>query len=289
MLSPGCTPKQNGIKFEYSDNVILQKKEIRVGIHPLHNPEKLIEVFGPIGDLFNEQIPEYHFKIEASRNYRAFEEKLEKRQLEVALPNPYQTLMALKYGYRIFAKMGDDKNFRGLIIVRKDSKIKKLSDLKNKKVSYPAATALAATMLPQFYLYQNGLDILKDVQNMYVGSQESSILNAFLKESDAACTWPPPWIAFVKNNPEKAKELEVKWETKNLVNNGLIIRDDLPVQLQNRMQDILLHLHETEAGRKILARMELSRFELADEKTYQVVRNFLAEFTRLIRKPEEEK
>jgi phosphonate transport system substrate-binding protein len=284
-----CTPKPSELKINYANNINPPKQEIRFGIHPLHNPEKLIAVFGPLADLLNAQIPEYDFKVEASRNYQTFEEKLKKRQLELALPNPYQTIVALKYGYRIFAKMGDDKNFRGLIIVRKDSKIKKLSDLKNKKISYPAATALAATMLPQFYFYQNGLDTSKETQNMYVGSQESSIMNAYMKESDAACTWPPPWISFAKNNPEKAKDLEVKWETQNLVNNGMIIRDDLPIQLQNRIQNILLHMHETEDGRIILARMELSRFESADEQTYQKVRNFITEFTKLIRNPEEEK
>ncbi|MEZ4694041.1 MAG: PhnD/SsuA/transferrin family substrate-binding protein [Aliarcobacter sp.] len=50
---------------------------------------------------------------------------------------------------KVFAKMGDDENFRGIFLVRKDSGIKNFEDLKGKKISYPAPTALAATILPQ--------------------------------------------------------------------------------------------------------------------------------------------
>ena len=44
--------------------------------------------------------------------------------------------------------MADDNNFRGIFIVRKDTNIQQVSDIKNKTVSYPAPTALAATMMP---------------------------------------------------------------------------------------------------------------------------------------------
>lgn len=289
LVSSGCTEKNNKLEITYADDIPRIQKEIRFGIHPLHNPERLLKVFGPLVELLNERIPEYQIKIEASRNYKVFEEKLQKRELEVALPNPYQTITALQYGYKIFAKMGDDNNFRGLFIIRKDSSINKLSDLKSKKISYPAPTALAATMMPQYYLYENGINVLKDIKNMYVGSQESAILNVFMKESDVGCTWPPPWIAFVKNNPEKAKELEIKWETKSLVNNGLIIRNDISPILKEKISNILIHLSDSDRGRKILKNLELTRFELADEQTFQVVKDFVEKFSRKIRKPEDEK
>ena len=64
------------------------------------------------------------------------------------LPNPYETLLAIDRGYRVFAKMGNDEDLRGLIVTRRDSGIESLADLKGRAVSFPAETALAATMLP---------------------------------------------------------------------------------------------------------------------------------------------
>ncbi len=134
-------------------------KEYVFAVHPLHNPVRLFEVYGPLIDYLNRNIPGAVFKLEASRNYEEFDKKLYSRQLDFALPNPYQTLNSLAHGYHVIAKMGDDHKFTGIILVRRDSGISRLSDLKGKKVSYPARTALAATMMPQYYLQTHGLDV----------------------------------------------------------------------------------------------------------------------------------
>lgn len=258
-------------------------KEYVFAIHPLHNPVRLFEVYGPLIDYLNRNIPEASFRLEASRNYEDFERKLYARQLDFALPNPYQTLTSLGHGYHVIAKMGDDHKFTGIILVRRDGGIHKVGDLKGKKVSYPAATALAATMMPQYFLQTHGLKVTRDIENLYVGSQESSIMNVYLGNVAAGATWPLPWEAFQKEHPDKARELELKWETEPLVNNGVVVRDDVPQQLAERVAQLLDALHTSAQGRAILARMPLSRFELADDKRYRVIEDFLQNFQRHVR------
>jgi len=179
--------------------------------------------------------------------------------------------------------MGDDENFRGIILVRKDSNINSVDDLRGKTVSYPARTALAATMMPQWYLYKNGLNINKDIKNSYVGSQESSIMNVYLGKSSASATWPPPWKAFIKERPEIAQAVMIKWKTFSLPNNGLVARSDVPDHLVEQIIDIIVNLHTHEEGRKILAKMELSKYQRADEKTYEPVVEFLNKFEQEVR------
>ncbi|HEY5994325.1 MAG TPA: PhnD/SsuA/transferrin family substrate-binding protein, partial [Gallionellaceae bacterium] len=70
-------------------------KEYIFAVHPLHNPARLFEVYGPLIDYLNRNIPGVTFRLEASRNYEAFEEKLYGRKFGFALPNPYQTLKSL--------------------------------------------------------------------------------------------------------------------------------------------------------------------------------------------------
>ena len=210
-------------------------------------------------------------------------QKLFSREFDFALPNPYQTIKALEVGYKVFAKMGDDENFRGIFLVRKDSGIKNFEDIKGKKISYPASTALAATILPQYFLYENKIDINKDIENIYVGSQESSIMNVYLKQSDVAATWPPPWESFIKQRPEIANEVEIIWQTKNLPNNSLVARDDLPAQLVEEIAMLFIQLHENEEGKKILEKIVLSKFEIANENTYKVVKDFIVDFEKDVR------
>lgn len=259
------------------------RKEYVVGIHPLHNPKRLAEVYGPVVDHLNASIPQAHFRLEASRNYEEFDKKLLGGYFDFAMPNPYQTLRSLEHGYRVFGKMGDDELFRGIILVRRDSGIREVADLKGKKVSYPALTALAATMMPQYYLHTHGLDVNRDIENLYVGSQESSILNVLRGHVAAGATWPVPWITFQQEHPELAAQLEVKWQTETLPNNGWVVRKDVPPELAVAVGEALVGLADTEAGRDMLKRLGITRFEAANDDIYAQVRRYLDRFSEAVR------
>lgn len=279
-----CGPKDDGKTTapEFTAKAPEIRRTYVFAIHPLHNPVRLFEIYAPLVDYLNRNIPAATFRLEASRNYEEFDKKLYSRQFDFALPNPYQTLNSLKHGYHVIAKMGEDSKFTGIILVRRDSGIEKVTDLKGKKIAYPARTALAATMMPQYFLHTHGVDVNHDIENLYVGSQESSIMNVYLGDVAAGATWPLPWEAFQKEHPDQARELEVKWETKPLINNGVVARDDAPPQIAREVARLLDTLHTTEEGKAILARMPLSRFELADDRRYRVVEDFLRRFHRAV-------
>ncbi len=257
--------------------------EYIIGIHPLHNPQRLMEVYGPIADYMNSHIPEARFKIEASRNYEEFEKKLYAGHFAFAMPNPYQTIISLKHGYRIFGKMGDDEVFRGIILIRKDSDIHEVSDLKGKAVSYPAETALAATMMTQYYLHTHGIDVNRDIENRYVGSQESSIMNVLRGRVAAGATWPVPWTQFSAEHPDMASQLIVKWQTEPLLNNGWVVYKEIPLSLAEQFANLLFDLHKSEAGKIILNRLPISHFESATNETYRPVLDFLEKFSTTVR------
>ncbi|MDH5517630.1 MAG: phosphate/phosphite/phosphonate ABC transporter substrate-binding protein [Gammaproteobacteria bacterium] len=253
------------------------------GVHPLHNPQRLHEVFSPLMTYLSQHVDNATFKLEASRNYASYNKKLYAGKFDFALPNPYQTVNAIKKGYKVFGKMADDHKFRGIILVRKDSQIQSISDLKGKVVSYPAPTALAATMMPQYYIQTHGLNVMKDIDNRYVGSQESSIMNVFFNHSAAAATWPFPWISLSRERPELAQQLEVKWQTETLPNNGLIVKPDVDQAVVDKVGFLLFRLHQNTEGKEILSRMELSAFEVANQDTYLPVSQFLEKFSREVR------
>ena len=280
----GCE-KENEAEYipTYSKVAPFQKNIYIFGVHPLHNPKRLFEVYQPMIDYINANLKDAELRLEASRNYPAYDKKLFAGYFHFSLPNPYQTVTSTQHGYKIFGKMGDDDNFRGIILVRKDSGIKNVEDLRNRIISYPAPTALAATMMPQWYLHTHGIDINRDITNSYVGSQESSIMNVFLGKSAAASTWPPPWYAFIKERPEVAQQVEVKWTTPPLPNNGLVVRSDVPEDVLQKVSSIIFSLHTHEKGREILKAMELSRYEVANDSTYEPVREFLKKFEAEVR------
>jgi phosphonate transport system substrate-binding protein len=254
-----------------------------LAVHPLHNPAKLVAAYQPLVDLLNASLRDARVVLEASRDYPAFEAKYEARKPELLLPNPWQTLQAMHHGYRVVAMAGDPEDFRGIFVVRKDGPVRRPGDLRGRAVSYPAPTALAACVMPQWFLHRHGLDVNRDIDNRYVGSQESSILNTYLRTTAAAATWPPPWRAFQREHPKEAAELEVIWETEPLVNNAVMVRDDLPAELVSRLRALLLGLPETPEGRAVLAGIETARFRPAADADYEIVRRYVARFELEVR------
>jgi len=284
----GCEEgDQKSLQPVYETKVTADEEVYRLAIHPLHNPVKLSEAYQPLIDYLNEHIPGVNFELEASRDYQAYEVKFRDRAPHLLLPNPWQTLEAIKVGYKVIAMAGDATDFKGIFIVRKDSQINTPEDLKGKVVSYPSHTALAACIMPQRYLHDHGINIKKDIKNAYVGSQESSILNALLGDSAAAATWPPPWRLFQKDYPEEAAELKVIWETPSLLNNSVMVRDDVPDEIIDQLSSLLYGLSDSEEGRKILNNMATAQFHEADNSSYDRVQAFIDTFEQDVRPVEQ--
>jgi phosphonate transport system substrate-binding protein len=280
-----CNNESNeSYTLKFTNSPPTQETEYIFGVHPLHNPQRLFEVFNPMMEYLSKNIKGVTFKLEASRNYPAFDKKLYDRKFDFALPNPFQTINAIDRGYKVFGKIGLDKNFRGIFIIRKDAQIKSVTDLIGKAVSYPAPSALAATMMPQYFLQENGIDAMKDIKNLYVGSQDSAIMNVYLKLTQAAGTWPPPWNEFKKQRPDIAKQLTIIWNTKPLVALGLVASPDIPQNIVKQVIYLLTTPEEHGQGIDLLWRSEFSGIVLpADNETYAIVRKFLVQFAKKVR------
>ena len=283
----GCkeAPQSAGPKYGVSPSS-QEAPVYHFAVHPLHNPTKLTQAYQPLIEYLNSRLKRARLALESSRDYASFEEKYRDRKPEFLLPNPWQTLQAMKAGYSVIAMAGEPKDFKGLLIVRKDGGVRTPSDLKGKAVSYPSPTALAACIMPQYFLHMRGVNVDDDIENRYVGSQESSIMNVYLRKTIAGATWPPPWRAFQKDHPDEAAQLKVMWETDPLINNSVMIRDDISSDIRDQVQKGLSGLLETKQGKTILAGMETARFIPASDKDYDVVRNYVERFEKDVRKVE---
>jgi phosphonate transport system substrate-binding protein len=284
LILAGCERQAERKKLQYSNTPAATDVPVyRLIPHPLYNPQTIGKLFQPLVDRINSHLTSGHVVIEASRDYQAYEQKFRARDAEILMPNPWQTLEAMKVNYHVIAMWGDAEDFKGIFIVRKDGGIKTPDDLKGKVVSYPSPTALAACLMPQFFLYQHGININQDIRNKYVGSQESSIMNVYMGDSAAGATWPPPWRLFQKEHPQEAAELRLAWETAPLLNNSVMVRDDVPPVVRNELQRTLLDLQLTPEGRAILSNLQTAQFHPADDRSYETVRKFVREFEMKVR------
>lgn len=285
LIFSGCKSEDTDARGYKPTAIPTSKQELIIGIHPYLNAQKMFLAYDPILRYLDDNIPEIHFNLETSVDYGDYERKLYAGHFDIALPNPLQTLEAVKHGYAIVAKMKPDSAFRGVIVARKEYHIRSAEQLRSHAISFPASTAVAATLMPKYFLYELGLNVDKDAHARYVGSQYSSIMNAYSKDTIAAATWPTPWIRWQQENPKKAMEMELIWETPPLVNNGLVVRSDVDENLSDRVVVLLCALDTFPEGKKLLDNAGFEGFERASMKTYVPVERFLRLYDKALGLP----
>lgn len=254
--------------------------EYRFGVIPLSDAAKNFRLFQPLLDAINRRQTDFKVIYESARDFSGIEEKLGRLELDFAIVNPYQAVVFEKQGYRIFGKMGDDSLMRGIILVRKDSGIRSVKDLKGAAISFPSPTALAATMMNKLYLKRHGLDVDREAQPQYVATLDSSVFNVFHGLTVAGGTWPPGWKSIQEERPEIAEAVEVKWRTETLPSVAVIVKKGLPVGHERQVAHALFMLHRSREGREILKAQNIPKYEPADTETYRPVEAFLEEYKR---------
>lgn len=286
LLLAGCSDSKEPLyKPEFSANPPVSAAQYIFAPHPLMPPQKLAEVYGALVDQINLRLApdRIRLKLEASSSYAAFNEKLRERKVHFALPNPYQTVLAVERGYLIFGKMDRDEDFRGIILMRKDSPAPALRALKGATVAFPAPTALAATMMLELYMKENGLDPTRDITQLFSGTHDSAIMSVCIGSAAAACTWPPAWAAYQREHPEQAQLLAVRWQTATLPNNGLVALDSVPEHVRAKVARAFLTLHDDPEGQRMLQMAGTPRFVEANSATFAPVGAFIQRYQASVR------
>jgi phosphonate transport system substrate-binding protein len=252
--------------------------------HPYLNPQDLYSAYEPVMRYLERKIPGTRFGIETSRDYAAYEAKIAARSFHFGLPNPYQTVLSLEHGYRVIAKMTPDENFRGMMVARKDRKLRNPEDLAGKPLCFSSPTAVAQTMLPMLHLHQLGLNV-KANPVKYVGSPISAIMHAYSGDAVACGTTVRFWGNWSRDNPDKAKEMETLWSTGTLPHNGVIARHDVPAPLARQVAVTLAGMDKDPELDQSQFKVGQAHFETATNDTYAPMSSFLKRYDEAIGLP----
>lgn len=77
--------------------------------------------------------------------------------------------------------------------------------------------------------------------------------------------------------------MKVIWETDSLINNSVMARNDIPIQIAEQIRGLLIGLNESSEGRLILSEMETARFLPASNADYDFVRQYISNFELNVR------
>ena len=149
-----------------------EKMTIRFGVIPRFNPHVTYEYYQPLMDYLSRNTP-YRFELRLGRTYMDTIEDLRKGATDVAyLGGATYAIARHRFGARALVKPRNAKGgttYRCFIVVRKDSAVRTIQDLRGKSVAFGARRATTGSLIPSYMLFGSGVtpNHLKVVKNLH--------------------------------------------------------------------------------------------------------------------------
>ncbi len=230
----------------------------------------------------NKRLSGAHIVVKACVSYEEYLENLSKSKFDLTVINGIVALDKESKDYFIVGKIKDDSQYSGVIFTRKDADVKKVNDLKEKKISLVPHRTIPATLMTLYYLYQHGLDVNRDILRVNVASFESAIITTYVGKSEAGLCLKRNWNVYVKQHPEILKKVEVKWETPPLINNALLIKNTTDTEIAHQLSNLFFSIQTTEEGKTALSQLDISGFEKANDNTFKPMKEFKKKYDAVI-------
>lgn len=167
---------------------IKDKKTVYFGVIPRDNPRIMYEKYQPLLDYLATKTP-YAYELVLKKNYEETVNSLGSGEVDLALLGPLTYLEAhSKYGaISILKPKGGDgtSSYRSVIIKKKDSPVKDLSELKGKSVAFASTKSTSGNLIPRYLLASSGIH-LSDLSSYANFDYHDSVVKAILKGQYAA-------------------------------------------------------------------------------------------------------
>lgn len=152
--------------------------------------------------------------------------------------------------------------YHGYLFVRKDSGIKGVKEMKNKKMAFVEKSTTAGYLFPLAYLRHNGITDPHHFfsESFFAGSHDGAISAVLNRKADVGAAKHSIYDRMRKDDPRVDRELIILAESAKVPSNGLCVRSGLDKSLKMKLKSVLLNLHENPDGRLVLKQFGAIRF-----------------------------
>lgn len=138
----------------------------------------------------------------------------------------------------------DVKGYRGLIIVRRDSSVNHLADLKNKSIAFGDVMSASGSLYPKYGMQGAGLDIKRDFKSIMLSSNSGIVMSVLKGKVDAGAIYEDARLnpEILKSVPDILDQTKVIHVTQLIPADLQIVRSDLPGAVKSQLRNALLDM-----------------------------------------------
>jgi phosphonate transport system substrate-binding protein len=248
-----------------------------VGVFPRRDAAISAKLFRPLA-LYLERELAVPVSLELSPDFDSFLVNLKKRHYDLVHLNPFDYLSAhdeLGYDALVQNEEFGEATIKGAIYVRHDSGITSLAQLKGKNILFGGGPrAMMSYLVPTYLLQQAGLK-KGDYEETYAINPPNAVIATYLRRSDAGGAGEVVRRLPVVSSRIDVSQLKIIAESQPLPHLPWAVKNELPSELKQRLETLLIGLKQTEEGREILKHARLSAFNPATDKDYDAHREIV--------------
>lgn len=245
-------------------------KPYEFGVFPYLPVTKIHELYAPVAKDFQAKLGRA-VRLGSKARYEAFEEELRRQTYDIAFIQPFVYVNAYDhYGYLPLARRKGD--LEALIVVREDSAVNVLADLRGKTVANPPVDA-AVSHLTSMALWEAGIDPNVGVKRHYGRNHLTCLQSVLIGVADACGTAEQPLRTLDKQT--NTSGLRVLHRTARIPHPLFVVHKRVPAEYRDTLLRTIVAWPKTEEGKRILEAGQFAPFVAASDADYEVVRRYL--------------
>ena len=237
--------------------------EYSFAIVPQQSPGKLARAWVPVLQYLSEKSG-YKLRFETTRDIPSFEWKLSQEAFDFSYMNPYHYVVYHNKGYQALAKASNRK-ILGIIVVRKDSELRALDDLRASTIAFPSPNAFAASMIPRAILKESHVAF----EPKYVSSHDSVYLEV---ERGIVKAGGGVMRTFATTAPTVRDKLKILWTSEGYTPHAFAVHQRVPDQVRKAVYNAMEAMRHDAKGRRLLEHLKLEGIEAANNADWDDIR-----------------
>lgn len=252
------------------------EKFLLIGLIPEHNIFRQMERYDPLARYLSRGGGE-KIKLKVLSRYGNIIDNFVSGRMDGAFFGSFTYALArARLRLNVLARplaLNGESTYHGLILVRKDSGIRKAAQMKGKVFAFVDRATTAGYLLPLAYFHRHGIADYHTYfrETYYAGTHEDVIYDVLNGKADVGAAKNTVLLRLGQKDARIGRELLILERSPDVPENALAVRPDLERAVKEHLQRGLLTMHEDPEGRKVLNKFGVQKFIPTGDADYEPV------------------
>lgn len=288
-LLAACGDDDDSKKKDKETKADFEPEELTIGFVPSQNAETLEARAKPLAELVSKELG-IPVEVKVTTDYNGVVEAMGSKQLDIGFLPPTDYVLAHEKGYadvlvqalRYGVDPEDGSNTDELVeyyyaglLVKEDSDIQDLEDLKGKKIGWQGPTSSAGYVWAAVEMNEKGIDPQKDVTGVQLQGHDKGVQAVLDEDVDAASVFIDARNILRDEMPDVFDKTRYIYTTEKIPNDTISVRPDMSDEWKDKVTQAFINIGDDPEGQKIIEEIYTHvGYKASQDSNFDIVREY---------------